>query len=57
MHRSFKISNDVYAAMMARGFTGAMRSYRSYRMTANDWLALLIAGCLAGIVFFLMRYP
>jgi cobalt/nickel transport system permease protein len=38
--RSFKMSNDVYAAMMARGFTGEMRSWSDYRMTAPDWLAL-----------------
>ncbi len=38
--RSFKMSNDVYAAMMARGFTGEIRAYSSYRMTARDWLAL-----------------
>ncbi len=38
--RSFKMSNDVYAAMMARGFTGEMRSWSDYRMTPPDWLAL-----------------
>ena len=26
MSRSFKMSNDVYAAMLARGFTGEMRA-------------------------------
>ena len=26
MSRSFKMSNDVYAAMLARGFTGEMRT-------------------------------
>ena len=25
------MSNDVYAAMLARGFTGEMRAYRAYR--------------------------
>ncbi len=39
--RSFKMSNDVYAAMMARGFTGEIRTYSTYRMTGRDWLALL----------------
>ena len=43
MNRSFKMSNDVYAAMLARGFTGAVRSYNAYRMRAADWLALLAA--------------
>ena len=27
MSRSFKMSNDVYAAMLARGFTGEIRTY------------------------------
>jgi len=38
--RSFKMSNDVYAAMMARGFTGEMRTWSNYRMAPDDWLAL-----------------
>jgi cobalt/nickel transport system permease protein len=40
MSRSFKMSNDVYAAMLARGFTGEMRSYSTFRMHASDWVAL-----------------
>jgi cobalt/nickel transport system permease protein len=40
MSRSFKMSNDVYAAMLARGFTGEIRTYTTYRMHASDWLAL-----------------
>ncbi len=40
MSRSFKMSNDVYAAMLARGFTGEMRSYTTYRMAGRDWLCL-----------------
>jgi cobalt/nickel transport system permease protein len=45
LHRSFKLSNDVYAAMLARGFGGRIRSYRRGRMTARDWAAL--AGAVA----------
>jgi len=40
MSRSFKMSNDVYSAMLARGFTGEIRTYSTYRMRAIDWLAL-----------------
>ncbi|MBV9577142.1 MAG: cobalt ECF transporter T component CbiQ [Chloroflexi bacterium] len=40
MSRSFKMSNDVYAAMLARGFTGEIRTYTTYRMHASDWFAL-----------------
>jgi cobalt/nickel transport system permease protein len=41
--RSFKMSNDVYAAMLARGFSGEIRAYSTYRMTGGDWLALVVA--------------
>ena len=40
MHRSFKMSNDVYAAMRARGFTGEIPIYNVSQMTPTDWLAL-----------------
>jgi cobalt/nickel transport system permease protein len=52
MNRSFKMSNDVYAAMSARGFTGHVRTYSAYRMTAADWaaLALSIAIAVAAVV-------
>jgi cobalt/nickel transport system permease protein len=40
MNRAFKMSNDVYAAMLARGFTGQVRSYQAYQMRAADWAAL-----------------
>jgi cobalt/nickel transport system permease protein len=40
MSRSFKMSNDVYSAMLARGFTGEIRTYSTYNMRATDWLAL-----------------
>jgi cobalt/nickel transport system permease protein len=40
MSRAFKMSNDVYAAMLARGFTGEVRVYETYRMRPADWLAL-----------------
>jgi len=48
LNRAFKMSNDVYAAMLARGFTGAIRTYSAYRMTTNDWLALGGAVIVAG---------
>ncbi|MGH2511502.1 MAG: cobalt ECF transporter T component CbiQ [Candidatus Limnocylindrales bacterium] len=40
INRSVKMSNDVYAAMAARGFSGSIRSYQAYRMRSADWLAL-----------------
>jgi cobalt/nickel transport system permease protein len=47
MHRSFKMSNDVYAAMAARGFNNTIRTYHEYHMKTRDWLALLGACCIA----------
>ncbi len=40
LNRSVKMSNDVYAAMVARGFTGTIRTFADYRMTRADWTAL-----------------
>jgi cobalt/nickel transport system permease protein len=45
VNRSVKMSNDVYAAMAARGFTGSIRSFQAYRMRPADWLSL--AGAIA----------
>jgi cobalt/nickel transport system permease protein len=45
--RAFRMSNDVYAAMLARGFGGEMRAAGSYHMRANDWLFLVGALVLA----------
>jgi len=43
MSRSFRMSDDVYQAMLARGFTGHIRTFQEYRMGAVDWL-LGVAG-------------
>ncbi len=56
MGRSFKMSNDVYSAMLARGFTGQVRSYNNYVMTATDWLAILGAVILAVAATLAGRY-
>jgi cobalt/nickel transport system permease protein len=56
LNRSFKMSNDVYAAMMARGFTGAIRSYTTYRMQTADWVALAGAVALAAVGLLAGRY-
>jgi cobalt/nickel transport system permease protein len=46
-NRSFKMSNDVYAAMSARGFSGQIRTYNAYRMTPTDWAALVLSIAIA----------
>ncbi|GHO42497.1 cobalt ECF transporter T component CbiQ [Ktedonospora formicarum] len=56
MHRSFRMSNDVYAAMMARGFKGTIHTHQRYHMHINDWMALSLASGLALLVFFLGGY-
>ncbi len=55
MNKSFKMSNDVYAAMLARGFTGQVRTYSAYRMTGRDWLALVGTIVLSVAAFTLER--
>ena len=50
MSRAFKMSNDVYAAMLARGFGGEIRSYSEYRMAAADWISLAAVGVLGTAV-------
>ncbi len=40
MNRSFRMSEDVYMAMVARGFNNEVRGMTDYRMLALDWLML-----------------
>jgi len=40
MSRSFRMSDDVYQAMVARGFNNRMRTLDDYRLLAADWLML-----------------
>ncbi|MCL4396013.1 MAG: cobalt ECF transporter T component CbiQ [Chloroflexi bacterium] len=35
--KSFKMSNDVYQAMLSRGFNGRVRTLDDYRMKPRDW--------------------
>jgi cobalt/nickel transport system permease protein len=50
MSRAFKMSNDVYGAMLARGFSGEIRVYATYRMCVSDWAALGAVTALAVVV-------
>ena len=45
--KSFKTADDVYDAMLARGFSGDWHTLRRLRMTARDsmWLVGLVAFC------------
>jgi cobalt ECF transporter T component CbiQ len=55
LNRSVKMSNDVYAAMAARGFTGSIRSFQAYRMRSADWLSLAGAGTVAVVAVLASR--
>ena len=55
LNRSVKMSNDVYAAMAARGFTGSIRSYQDYRMRPVDWLFLAITVGIAAVAVLASR--
>jgi cobalt/nickel transport system permease protein len=56
MSRAFKMSNDVYGAMLARGFDGEVRSFGRYRLCPSDVVSLAgvaavaVAAVLAGKV-------
>lgn len=48
MSRSFRISEDVYQAMLARGFSGRMQTLDDYRLHVADWLLLAASVGAAG---------
>ncbi len=56
LNRSFQMSQEVYAAMAARGFTGEIRPYHAYRMRSLDWIALLCSVLLAVATVIAGRY-
>ncbi len=49
MNRSFRMSEDVYMAMVARGFNNEVRGMTDYRMLALDWL-MLAGAAVAGVL-------
>jgi energy-coupling factor transporter transmembrane protein EcfT len=57
--RSMKTADDVYDAMLARGFTGAMPSLIELRASARDWLWLFgaFAACASVLLLDRMVFP
>ncbi len=55
LNRSVKMSNDVYAAMVARGFSGSIRTFQEYRMRASDWAGLAGSVAVAAAVIVAAR--
>jgi cobalt/nickel transport system permease protein len=51
VRKSIKTADDVYDAMLARGFTGTMRSLSSLSATASDWtwFVLVALTCAASL--------
>lgn len=49
--RSLKLSNDVYAAMVARGFSGEVRTLTTFRMRDEDWLFVSLGVVLLGLAW------
>ncbi len=55
MHRSFRMSEDVYQAMLARGFQNDIRTMTDYRMVVADWLLLAAAAAAAALAIYAGR--
>lgn len=53
--RSLRMSEDVYQAMLARGFGGTIYTLDDYQVRAMDWLVLLSALLAAALVIALGR--
>jgi cobalt ECF transporter T component CbiQ len=47
MSRSFRMSDEVYQAMLARGFSGQLLTYDDYRMDGADWALGAVACAVA----------
>jgi cobalt ECF transporter T component CbiQ len=48
LSKTFRLSNEVYLAMQARGFRGEVYLLDDFRMRAGDWMALTGFALLAG---------
>ncbi len=53
--KSFYLSNEVYLAMLSRGFRGEVETLDDFRMRSRDWLALGCFVTLASLAFWFGR--
>jgi cobalt ECF transporter T component CbiQ len=51
--KSFQLSNEVYLAMLSRGFRGEVYTLDEFQMLARDWAALAGFVALAALAFWL----
>ena len=45
------MSDDVYQAMVSRGFRGDMRVMQNFQMTAKDWILLAALLTIAALTY------
>ncbi|MCL6584529.1 MAG: cobalt ECF transporter T component CbiQ [bacterium] len=51
--RSFELAEEVYQAMLARGYTGRLKIQVNYRTKPGDWIkSALIFAAVLGIIYF-----
>lgn len=55
LSKSYHLSDEIYAAMISRGFTGEAMVLDESRMTGNDWLWLALFACLSGLIILVER--
>ena len=53
--KSFQMSNEVYQAMLSRGFNGRVRTFNDYKMTPRDWALGAITLTLAAVALIIDR--
>lgn len=53
--KSFQMSNEVYQAMLSRGFSGRVRTFNDYRMKPRDWALGALTFVLIAVVLILDR--
>ncbi|MDO8671444.1 MAG: cobalt ECF transporter T component CbiQ [Dehalococcoidia bacterium] len=53
--KSYHLSDEIYSAMLSRGFTGEAKVMDEFHMSGPDWLWLLTTGCLASFIMLLER--
>jgi cobalt ECF transporter T component CbiQ len=49
--KSIQMSDDVYQAMVSRGFRGDMRVMQNFQMTAKDWILLAALLTIAALTY------
>ena len=49
MSRSFRLSDEVYQAMLARGFDHSIRTFADYHLNRVDWALAFTAFAIAGV--------